>query len=35
MKLTEQVKDKINNAKSEEEVKAILEKIKGGWRMQA
>ena len=30
MKLTEQIKEKIDNAKSEEEVKTILESVKGG-----
>ncbi len=34
MKLTEQIKEKIDNAQSEEEVKTILENLKGGWRMQ-
>ena len=34
MKLTDQIKEKIDNAKSEEEVKTILENLKGGWRMQ-
>ena len=35
MKLTDQIKEKIENAKSEEEVKTILENVKGGRRMQA
>ncbi len=30
MKLTDQIKEKIDNAKSEEEVKTILENLKGG-----
>ena len=30
MKLTDQIKEKIDNAKSEEEVKAILENVKAG-----
>lgn len=30
MKFTEKIKDKIDNAKSEEEVKSILEDVKGG-----
>lgn len=30
MKLTDQIKEKIDNAKSEEEVKTILENVKGG-----
>ena len=30
MKFTEKIKDKIDNAKSEEEVKSILENVKGG-----
>ena len=30
MKLTDKIKEKIDNAKSEEEVKAILESVKGG-----
>ena len=30
MKLTDQIKEKIENAKSEEEVKTILENVKGG-----
>ena len=30
MRLTDRVKDKIDNAKSEEEVKTILENVKGG-----
>jgi len=29
MKFTEKIKDKIDNAKSEEEVKSILEDVKG------
>ena len=35
MKLTDQIKEKIENAKSEEEVKNILDNLKGGWRTQA
>ncbi len=30
MKLTDQIKEKIDNAKSEEEVKAILENVREG-----
>ena len=30
MKFTKKIKDKIDNAKSEEEVKSILEDVKGG-----
>ena len=30
MKLTDKIKEKIDNAKSEEEVKTILESVKGG-----
>lgn len=30
MKFTEKIKDKIDNAKSEEEVKSILENVKDG-----
>ena len=30
MKLTDQIKEKIDNAKSEEEVKTILENVKDG-----
>ncbi len=30
MKLTEQIKEKIDNAQSEEEVKTILESVKDG-----
>ena len=30
MKFTEKIKDKIDNAKSEEEVKSILKDVKGG-----
>jgi len=30
MKLTDQIKEKIDNAKSEEEVKTILENVKEG-----
>lgn len=35
MKLTDELKKKIDNAKSEEEVKSILKDFKGGWRKQA
>ena len=35
MELTDKIKEKIENAKSEEEVKTILENVKGGWRMPA
>ncbi|MBQ6320081.1 MAG: hypothetical protein IJI23_09910 [Lachnospiraceae bacterium] len=30
MELTDKIKEKIDNAKSEEEVKTILENVKGG-----
>ena len=30
MKFTEKIKDKIDNAKSEEEIKSILENVKDG-----
>ena len=30
MKLTDKIKEEIKNAKSEEEVKTILESVKGG-----
>ena len=30
MKLTDNIKEKLDNAKSEEEVKTILENVKGG-----
>ena len=35
MKLTDKINEEIKNAKSEEEVKTILESVKGGWRTQA
>jgi hypothetical protein len=35
MKLTDELKKKIDNAASDDEVKAILGDVKGGWRPQA
>ena len=35
MKLTDELKKKIDTAASEKEVKTILDGVKGGWRPQA